>query len=267
MERANARGVSGYTDAVQNVRTLEAEINLASISIAGGTSPTVAVYGGNLGATAGLGSDSVGSVQVGGTVSLGNLSQLNGNDTINLGSGSDTIVQSGQATVSGAFNTAMTDASVAGGEAQTTLGNVGTSLSGVTAGVQAQAATVIGGALDTATVTAQNTTASLAGVFSGVKADVTAILGSSGVDTLTGGAGNTVFEFLGADAGGQHTITNFVSTDQLYVEGYSLSYLQANNDISTQGGNTYINIDGGKTSIELKGITNLNSSEITTHKP
>jgi hypothetical protein len=230
-----------------------------------------------LGATAGLGSDTVGSAQAGGTVSLGNSSQLTlnqgismpaaGNDTINLGSGSDTIVQSGQATVGGAFNTVMTDATVAGGEAQTTLGNAGSVVSGVTGGVQADAATVIGGALATANVTAQNTNASLAGVFSGVKADVKAIVGSSGVDTLTGGSGHNVFEFLGADAGGQHTITNFVSTDQLYVEGYSLSYLQANNDISTQGGNTYINIDGGKTSIELKGITNLNSSEITTHKP
>jgi hypothetical protein len=250
---------------------------LASISIAGGTSPTVAVYGKGLGLTLGLGSDSVGSLHVGTTVSLGNLTPLGlnvnlqlptaGNDTINLGSGSDTIVQSGQATVSSAFNTLMTDASVAGGEVQTTLGNAGAVVSGILGGVQAEAATVIGGALDTATVTAQNTNASLAGVFSGVKADVNAILGSTGVDTLTGGSGQNVFEFLGADAGGQHTISNFVSTDQLYVEGHSLSYLLANNDISTQGGNTYINLDGGKTSIELKGITTLNSSEITTHKP
>jgi hypothetical protein len=52
----------------------------------------------------------------------------------------------------------------------------------------------------------------------------------------------------------------------MYVEGYSLSYLQSHHDISTQGGNTYISIDGGKTSIELKGFTGLNSSEITTHK-
>jgi len=250
---------------------------LASISIAGGTSPTVAVYGKNLGLTAGLGTDTVGSVQVSGTASVGNLSQLSvnqgvglpatGNDTINLGSGSDTIVQSGQATVSSAFNTATTYASIAGGEAQTTLGNVGTEVSGVTSGVQAEAATIIGGALDSATVTAQNTNASLTGVFSGVNADSNAILGTAGVDSLTGGAGQNVFEFLAENAGGQHTITNFVSTDQLYVEGYSLAYLQANNDISTQGGNTYISIDGGKTSIELKGFTGLNSSEITTHKP
>ena len=64
--------------------------------------------------------------------------------------------------------------------------------------------------------------------------------------------------------GGQHVIKNFVSGDQLYIEGYSLSALQS--DISTHGGNTYISIDGGKTTIELEGVTHLKASDITTNK-
>jgi hypothetical protein len=50
------------------------------------------------------------------------------------------------------------------------------------------------------------------------------------------------------------------------VDGYSLSYLQAHHDISSQGGNTYISIDGGKSSIELKGISSLTNSESVIHK-
>ena len=67
--------------------------------------------------------------------------------------------------------------------------------------------------------------------------------------------------------GGQHVIQNFVSgQDQLYIEGHSLSWLQSHHDISTSGGNTYISIDGGKTTIELQGVTSLNPSDVTTHK-
>jgi Ca2+-binding RTX toxin-like protein len=227
---------------------------LASISISGGASPSVAVYGKNLSLTAALGSSS-------------------GHDTINLGLGNDTIVQTGQATVgSGSFGSS----SITGGtlgEVQTTLQNAGTDVSGVTHGVGlygGAVSTVIGGALDEIQTFAQNTLkdtrTDLSGVFSGVKQDVATITGGTGGDTLTGGAGKNVFEFLSSEAGGHHTITNFVSQDQLYVNGYSLSYLAAQHDISVQGGNTFINIDGGKTSIELKGFTGLNSSEIVTHK-
>jgi Ca2+-binding RTX toxin-like protein len=156
---------------------------------------------------------------------------------------------------------------------QTTLQNAGTDVSGVTHGVGlygGAVSTVIGGALDEIQTFAQNTVkdtrTDLSGVFSGVSQDVATITGGAGGDTLTGGAGKNLFEFLSADSGGAHTITNFVSQDQLYVNGYSLSYLAAQHDISVQGGNTFINIDGGKTSIELKGFTGLNSSEIVTHK-
>jgi len=227
---------------------------LASISISGGASPSVAVYGKTLNATVALGTGS-------------------GHDTINLGLGNDTIVQTGQATVgSGSLGSS----SITGGtlgEVQTTLQNAGTDVSGVTHGVGlygGAVTTVIGGALDEIQTFAQNTVkdtrTDLSGVFSGVSQDVATITGGAGGDTLTGGAGKNVFEFLSSEAGGHHTITNFVSQDQLYVDGYSLSYLAAQHDISVQGGNTFINIDGGKTSIELKGFTGLNSSEIVTHK-
>jgi Ca2+-binding RTX toxin-like protein len=92
-------------------------------------------------------------------------------------------------------------------------------------------------------------------------------VGGSGQDTMTGSGKHNVFEFLKSESGGQHVITNFVSGDQLYVEGHSLSYLQAHHDITVSGGNTYISIDGGKTMIELKGFTGLHNSDITTHKP
>lgn len=253
---------------------------MANISISGGTSPSVAVYGKNLGVTAGLGIDSVGAANVNTSVKIGALSTtgfseslnpLAGVDTINLGSGSDTIVPTGQATVGGILGNAFETGSATLGNTFETAGvttaNARTDVSGVLGGAKMDVATVIGGALDDVRTTAQNGKTDLSGVFSGVKAYENAIVGTAGVDTLTGGAGKNVFEFLGADAGGQHTITNFVSSDQMYVEGYSLSYLQSHHDISTQGGNTYINLDGGKTTIELTGVSGLNSSEITTHKP
>ncbi len=253
---------------------------MANISITGGTSPSVAVYGNNLGVSAGVGSDSVGNTTVGGSLSAAGLNTLTindaikslsalGVDTINLGSGADSIVQSGQATVANAFSIAGPTGVNTYSTASTTLANTATSLNGVLGGTKADVnavATVIGGALDEARVTAQNGRTDVSGVFSGVKADAATVLGGTGVSTLTGGTGSTLFEFLGNETGGQSTITNFVSTDKMYVEGYSLSYLQSHHDISTQGGNTYISIDGGKTSIELKGFTGLNSSEITTHK-
>lgn len=251
---------------------------MANISITGGTSPSVAVYGKNFGVAAGLGTDSVGSPTVGTTVSVSGLNTLTlndsipalGNDTINLGSGSDTIVPIGQATVASAFSNALLDVQTLAGNTGTTAGvtlaNARTDVSGVAGGAKADVATVIGGALDTASVTTQNGVTSLAGVFSGVKADVKALAGTAGVDTPSGGAGKATLAALGSDVSGNQTLTNFVSGNHIVVEGYSLSYLAAHPDVSTHGGNTVISIDGGKTSIELKGFTGLNGSESTTHK-
>jgi Ca2+-binding RTX toxin-like protein len=78
-------------------------------------------------------------------------------------------------------------------------------------------------------------------------------VGGSGHDTMVGGSGHNVFEFLASEEGGQHVITNFISTDQLDVEGHSLAYLLAHNEVTSRDGNTYISVDGGKTTIELQG--------------
>jgi hypothetical protein len=47
----------------------------------------------------------------------------------------------------------------------------------------------------------------------------------------------------------------------LHVEGHLLSYLQPHSDVVTHGDSTVINIAGGKTSIELQGVTTLKSSD------
>ena len=94
------------------------------------------------------------------------------------------------------------------------------------------------------------------------------LVGGSGHDTMVGAGGNDVFSFLATGQGGQHLIKDFVhGQDQLYLEGHSLSWLESHNAISTHGGNTYISLDGGLTTVELKGVTHLSNSDVTTHKP
>jgi len=92
-------------------------------------------------------------------------------------------------------------------------------------------------------------------------------VGGSGHTTMTGGTAHNVFEFTSDGKGGTDLVTNFVSGhDKLYLEGQSLKYLQSQGDVTVSHGNTYISLDGGKTIVELKGITNLNSNDVTTHK-
>lgn len=92
-------------------------------------------------------------------------------------------------------------------------------------------------------------------------------VGGSGHATMTGGSGHNVFEFTSHGAGGTDVITNFVSgQDHLYLEGQSLCYLQSHGDVTVSHGNTYITLDGGKTTIELKGFTGLGGHDITGHK-
>ena len=92
-------------------------------------------------------------------------------------------------------------------------------------------------------------------------------IGGTGHDTMVAGKGTDLFEFTKHNAGGSTLIKDFVSGhDQLYLEGDTLSYLKSHHDITTHGGNTYISLDGGKTTIELQGVTHLKDSDITTHK-
>jgi Ca2+-binding RTX toxin-like protein len=175
-----------------------------------------------------------------------------GHDTITLGFGDDTIHEAGSATIHSSF----VSATIKGGElAFSHSGHVIDDVSGK--------ATLVGSSAPTEFVGGSGST-----VMKGGSGHDT-FVGGSGHDTMTGfdhSSGN-VFEFLSSEKGGQHVVTNFVSGDQLYIEGHSLSYLQSHLDVSTHHGNTYISIDGGKTTIELKGFTGLNSSDITTHKP
>jgi Ca2+-binding RTX toxin-like protein len=92
-------------------------------------------------------------------------------------------------------------------------------------------------------------------------------IGGSGADTMTGGSGKNLFEFIASAQGGQHVITNFVAADQLSVEGHTLSYLLAHGEVTTRDGNTYISVDGGKTTIELKGFSESGEARYHPHLP
>jgi Ca2+-binding RTX toxin-like protein len=176
-----------------------------------------------------------------------------GHDTIVLGTGDYTIKEQGHATVWGANNN---DATIVGGEIKI-LHKDGVTEDFAISGK----ATLVGGSNPTEFVAGSGYT-----VMRGGTGDDT-FVGGSGHDTMHGGLGSNVFEFLASEQGGKHVITNFVAgQDHLYVEGHSLSYLQSQGDIHTHGGSTYISIDGGKTTIELQGVTSLKASDFNSHK-
>jgi hypothetical protein len=85
-------------------------------------------------------------------------------------------------------------------------------------------------------------------------------------DTLASGLhSHNVFQFLSTQEQ-QHVITNFVSGhSQTFVEGNSFAQLQQH-EVSTLGGSTFIKLDGGVTTIELKGLTDSTKFNITPHK-
>jgi len=177
-----------------------------------------------------------------------------GNDTISFGTGSDTMFEAGTATIHGLFGAA----TLSGGALAFT--DAASGIHGVNA--LTGEATLIGGKFASEFIGGTGTALMKGGLGNDT------FVGGSGHDTLVGGSGANVFEFLSTEAGGQHVISNFVSGhDQLYVEGHSLSYLQSHHDVSVHGGNTYISLDGGKTTIELKGVTGLTNSDFTNHKP
>lgn len=234
---------------------------------AGSGNDTIDVYGRGL-INVGNGNDSI-TVHEAGKITVGNGNDtinlmgngvvtergFGGHDTITLGTGADTIFEHGQATVYGAGGSA----TITGGQLDVINTHCGIHELAAMSGN----ATLIGG---------DQTNRFIAGTGSvvmqgGSSLGTDTFIGGSGHDTMTGGGHHNLFEFLTNEKGGQTVITNFVSgQDQLYVEGRSLSYLTQHHDISTSGGNTFITIDGGATTIELKGITSLGSSDVTTHK-
>jgi Ca2+-binding RTX toxin-like protein len=188
----------------------------------------------------------------------GVISQLGaaGRDTIHVGTGTTTIYETGSATISGTSHSAFGSATLVGGELKVTASE------GVATDIALSGkATLIGTSARTRFVGGSGSASMVGG-----KRDDT-FIGGSGHDTMVGGHGADLFEFTKPNAGGTHLIKDFVSgQDRLYVEGDTLSYLKSHHDITTQGGNTYISLDGGKTTIELQGVTNLKDSDITPHK-
>jgi Ca2+-binding RTX toxin-like protein len=201
---------------------------------------------------AGYGNDSI-TLYSGGQVAQNG---LQGHDTINLGTGNDTIYEQGHATVYGTFsNGAFGSASIAGGELKVIQSG------GVTQDIAVSGRmTLVGSSAHTEFVGGTGST-----LMTGASGYDT-FVGGSGSDTMVGAGSQNVFQFLSSEQGGQHVISNFTSGDKLYIEGQGLSYLQSQHDITTSGGNTYISIDGGHTTIELKGFTGLSNSDITSHK-
>jgi len=273
----------------------------AFVSISGGGSVNVNIYGNGL-VAAGSGNDTIridgsGNVSVGagndsitlngpGYILEHNSGSMIGNDTINLGSGNDTLTEAGKATVYGAFGSA----TVEGGKFQfLQLGSNGQQVNSASTsaydpnahGHGSGSAAVAAGSSPSYTYQdlAINGAATLLGgsnatqfiggsgsvVMQGGSGNDT-FMGGSGEATMTGGTGNNLFDFGFAAKGGTSVITNFVSgRDQLYLEGQSLSYLQSQGDISVSHGNTYIALDGGQTTIELKGFTGHLSSTNISH--
>jgi len=243
------------------------------VSISGGGNASVTIYG-NGSVVAGGGNDTIritgeGNITVGAghdVLAIGGSGYIlqnghNGSDTINLGSGNDSITEAGTATVYGAFG----NATVEGGKFQfldvkTTVG------SGTQSVYQEFAingkATLVGGSHSTNFIAGSGSV-----VMQGGTGNDT-FTGGSGHATMTGGSGNNLFSFGGhAAAGGTDIITNFVSGhDQLYLANDSYSWLQSHGDITVNQGNTYIKLDGGQTTVELKGFTGLTSGDVITHK-
>jgi Ca2+-binding RTX toxin-like protein len=239
------------------------------VSIPGSHKFDITVYGKGT-VISGSGNDKIaitdqGKIVVGSghdTLSLlkgGLISQLGaaGRDTIHIGSGTTTIFEQGNATVSGHHGSGgFGSATIFGGELKVTESH-GVTKDMATSGKM----TLLGSAAPTEFVGGRGSTSMVGG-----KGNDT-FIGGTGHETMVGGKGHDLFEFLSADKGGQALIKDFVSGhDRLYLEGHTLSYLEKHGEISTHGGNTYISLDGGKTTIELQGVTHLKASDITTNK-
>lgn len=260
--------------------------------VAGNGNDTITIDGRG-GITVGAGNDSI-TLNGSGTITQNNSGTKIGNDTINLGRGNDTISEAGHASVYGAFGSA----TLVGGKFEFLKVHVGSGNGGhvntygddggqhdggfVYQDIALSGnATLVGGDHCTQFIGGAGSVVMQGGTggndtFVGGSGQATMTGGTghnlfiagSGQATMTGGTGGqNLFEFGCGGKGGTDVITNFVSGhDQLYLEGQSLSYLQSNGDVSVSHGNTYISLDGGQTTVELKGFTSLTSTDVTTHK-
>lgn len=255
------------------------------VSISGGGDASVRIHG-NGTVVAGSGNDSI-NISGNGEISVGAGNDqvtlhgsggvyehgAGGNDTINLGHGHDTVTEAGHATVYGAFGSA----TIQGGTLEferVRLGNDGARQShghGQSGDgsnhfdyhviAESGNATLMGGAH------CANFIGGTGNVIMQGGTGNDTFVGGSGHATMTGGSGHNLFAFTSHGVGGTDVITNFVSgQDHLYLEGQTLGYLQSHGDVTVSHGNTLISLDGGKTTIELKGFTGLSGHDITTHK-
>ncbi len=271
----------------------------AYVSISGGSDASVHIYGDGT-VIAGNGNDSI-KIDGNGKVTVGSGSDhitlhgsgsifqhgSGGNDTINISRGADTVSEAGRATVYGYFGSAtIQGANVQfqhigkdgreeqgkhhhshGGKdshddkAGGVSNGIGPSHPYYEAAVTSGNATLLGGAHCTEFVGGSGNV-----VMQGGTGNDT-FIGGSGHTTMTGGSAHNLFAFNSDGKGGTDVITNFVSgQDKLYLEGQTLSYLESQGDVTVSHGNTYISLDGGKTTIELKGFTGLSGHDVTTHK-
>jgi len=236
-----------------------------TISIPGSGNVNVNVFGRGT-VIAGSGNDrinihGVGTIIVGSgndTLTLGhggfiNQYGLSGHDTINVGStGNSIISEQGSATDTGAFGQATISHETleifqSGGQERVVVlpyGELsppgGSSGSGHTTSSGSSGSTHTQGGSGTGHTT---------------------VVGSSGHTTVAGSSssGHKSFDFLKQEKGGSHVVHNFVSgQSHLVVEGHSLNYMLAKNEINMHADQTMIHMDGGKTTIEL----HLSSAEI-----
>jgi Ca2+-binding RTX toxin-like protein len=164
-----------------------------------------------------------------------------GSDLLYLGSGDDTVVEAGSATVYGGkgqllFQGGAGDESVHAGS-----GN----------------ATLFGGGGHDFFRAGSGFTEMIAGTGNDT------FVGGSHADLMDGlGAKSNVFEFDQSAHGGFHVIANFTEgRDKIELVGYDTT--SAFNHAQTVGGNTVIALDSGKTEIVLTGFTNLQKSDLT----
>jgi hypothetical protein len=247
------------------------------VSIPGGSDQNVHIYGSGT-VIAGDGND---SIYIGGkgaiTVGAGNdhitlhgsgtIVQYGagGHDTINLGHGHDTITEAGTATVYGAFGSVtiqggtyvFTNKGLVSSDSDAKHHDKHPDNQGPSDHYHQHQDTFVGGSHSTHFVGGSSNLAMHGGSHNDTS------MGGSG-HAMTGGSGHNLSDFASHGVGGTNVIMNFVSGhDKLHLEGQSLSYLQSHGDVTMSHGNTHISLDGGKTTVELKGFS---AHDVTTHK-
>jgi hypothetical protein len=163
-----------------------------------------------------------------------------GNDTINLGTGNDTVTDLGGATVFGG-----------GGNFQFVGGGGGRDQVVVGSGN----ATLVGGGGVNVFHAGSGSTSMTGGAGSR-----DTFFGGSGLDTMDAqGATSAVFQFAASNHGGTHTINHFqTGPDKLSLSGYDTAAVLASAQVI--GGNTVLNLGDG-TTITLAGFTHLTASD------